>query len=93
MSPFVLVKKQLQHERCGASEAPTSKTQDAETTASGGVIVTSVRQLKRLCKAYQTSGAAGLISKLRGQPSNNHGGSLVITRESGIHSLNEPIKL
>src|SRR4029078_831622 len=31
----------------------------------------SVRQVKRLCKAYQTSGAAGLISKRRGQPSNN----------------------
>src|ERR1041385_7743716 len=30
----------------------------------------SVRQVKRLCKAYQTSGAAGLISKPRGQPSN-----------------------
>ena len=31
----------------------------------------SVRQVKRLCKAYQTKGAAGLISKRRGQPSNN----------------------
>jgi transposase len=31
----------------------------------------SVRQVKRLCQAYQTSGAAGLISKRRGQPSNN----------------------
>src|SRR6185295_15728300 len=31
----------------------------------------SVRQVKRLCKAYQVSGAAGLISKRRGQPSNN----------------------
>jgi transposase len=31
----------------------------------------SVRQVKRLCKAYQDSGAAGLISKRRGQPSNN----------------------
>jgi len=31
----------------------------------------SVRQVKRLCKAYQGSGAAGLISKRRGQPSNN----------------------
>ena len=31
----------------------------------------SVRQVKRLCKAYQASGAAGLISKRRGQPSNN----------------------
>ena len=31
----------------------------------------SVRQIKRLCKAYQRAGAAGLISKRRGQPSNN----------------------
>ncbi len=31
----------------------------------------SVRQVKRLCKAYQASGAAGLISKRRDQPSNN----------------------
>jgi transposase len=31
----------------------------------------SVRQIKRLCKAYQRAGAAGLISRRRGQPSNN----------------------
>ena len=31
----------------------------------------SVRQVKRLCKAYRSDGAAGLISKRRGQPSNN----------------------
>jgi transposase len=31
----------------------------------------SVRQVKRLCKSYQASGAAGLISKRRGRPSNN----------------------
>jgi transposase len=31
----------------------------------------SVRQVKRLGKAYQASGAAGLISQRRGQPSNN----------------------
>jgi transposase len=31
----------------------------------------SVRQVKRLCKAYQASGAGALISKQRGQPSNN----------------------
>src|SRR6185437_11799619 len=55
MSPFVVVKKHLQHERCGAGGAPTtdepkranavrsnptSKAQDAQTTASGGVVVT-----------------------------------------------------
>jgi len=31
----------------------------------------SVRQIKRLCKAYQGAGAAGLISKRRGRASNN----------------------
>jgi transposase len=31
----------------------------------------SVRQIKRLCKAYQRAGTAALISKRRGQPSNN----------------------
>src|SRR5215216_3303181 len=55
MSPFVVVKKQLQHERCGAGGAPTtdepkranaagsnptSQAQDAQTTTSGGVVVT-----------------------------------------------------
>ena len=35
------------------------------------VLSLSVRQVKRLCKAYQGAGAAGLISKRRGQPSNN----------------------
>jgi transposase len=31
----------------------------------------SVRQVKRLCRAYQAGGPAALISKQRGQPSNN----------------------
>jgi len=31
----------------------------------------SVRQVKRLCKAYQRAGATGLISKRRGRPGNN----------------------
>src|SRR5215510_8061693 len=54
MSPFVLVKKQLQHERCGAGGAPTtdepkranaagshptSKTQDTQTTPGSGVVI------------------------------------------------------
>src|SRR5215470_1885337 len=54
MSPFVLVKKQLQHERCGAGGAPTtdepkranaagsnsrSQAQDAQTTSSSGVVI------------------------------------------------------
>jgi len=37
----------------------------------GELLSLSVRQVKRLCKAYQANGAAGLISKRRGQPSNN----------------------
>src|ERR1051325_6641993 len=54
MSPFVVVKKHLQHERCAAGGSlttdeptranaagsnPTSKAQDAQTTASGGAVV------------------------------------------------------
>jgi transposase len=31
----------------------------------------SVRQVKRLCRAYQAGGAAALISRQRGRPSNN----------------------
>jgi len=31
----------------------------------------TVRQIKRLCKAYQAGGAAALISQQRGRPSNN----------------------
>jgi hypothetical protein len=54
-----------------AGSNPTSQAQDAQTTASGGAVVTFTRQVKRLCKAYQASGAAGLISKRRGQPSNH----------------------
>ena len=55
MSPFVILKWELQHERYGAGGAPTtneperakpagsnstSQTKDAQTTASGGVVVT-----------------------------------------------------
>jgi len=40
----------------------------------------SVRQVKRLCKAYQRAGAAGLISKRRGQPSNNRLAEQTINR-------------
>src|SRR5919205_1159183 len=40
----------------------------------------SVRQVKRLCKAYQASGAAGLLSKRRGQPSNNRLPEKTITK-------------
>ena len=31
----------------------------------------TVRQVKRLCRAYKTEGAAGLVSQRRGRPSNN----------------------
>jgi len=55
MSPFVVLKWELQHERCGAGGAPTtdgstranatgnnptSEAQDTQTTASGGAVVT-----------------------------------------------------
>ena len=55
MSPFVVLKLELQHERCGAGGAPTtnepkrtdaagrysaSKAQDTQTTTSGGAVVT-----------------------------------------------------
>src|ERR1700754_4292035 len=55
MSPFVVLKQELQHERYGAGGAPTtdestrviasgsnptSKAQDAQTGTSGGVVVT-----------------------------------------------------
>src|SRR5215207_2681263 len=55
MSPFVVVKKHLQHERCGAGGSPTtdeptrvnaagsnptSKAQDAQTTSSSRAVVT-----------------------------------------------------
>ena len=55
MSPFVILKWELQHERYGAGGAPTtnepsraneagsnptSKAQDTQTTASGGTVVT-----------------------------------------------------
>src|SRR5438045_1192893 len=54
VSPFVVVKKDLQHERCGAGGSPTtdepkranaagsnptSKAQDTQTTTSGGAVV------------------------------------------------------
>ena len=54
MSPFVVVKKDLQHERCGAGGAPTtdeptrvnaagsnptSTAKDAQTTTSGGAVI------------------------------------------------------
>jgi transposase len=32
----------------------------------------SIRQVKRLYRAYQAQGAAGLVSRRRGKPSNNH---------------------
>jgi len=36
------------------------------------VLGVSVRQVKRLVKAYRWEGAKGLVSKRRGKPSNNH---------------------
>jgi transposase len=40
----------------------------------------SVRQIKRLCKAYQRAGTEALISKRRGQPSNNRLPEKIIKR-------------
>jgi transposase len=37
----------------------------------GELLRLSVRQVKRLCRAYQAGGPAALIGKQRGQPSNN----------------------
>src|SRR6185295_1928184 len=86
MSPFVVVKSHLQHERCGAGGAPTTdeptrantteviqrvKRKTLKQRQAAELLSISVRQVKRLCQAYQASGAAGLISKRRGQPSNN----------------------
>src|SRR5687768_17437660 len=66
MSPFVLVKRDLQHERCGAGGSPTTdepkrantagshptnKAQDAQTTPGGGAVV-----------SFGTSGEAPLQS-------------------------------
>ncbi len=35
------------------------------------LLTLSVRQVKRLCKAYQAAGPPGLVSKRRGRPANN----------------------
>ena len=37
----------------------------------GTILNLSVRQIKRLLKAYRAQGAAGLVSKRRGRKSNN----------------------
>ena len=44
----------------------------------------SVRQVKRLYKTYQANGAAGLISKRRGQPSNNRLPAKTINKARGL---------
>jgi transposase len=86
MSPFVILKPEFQHERDGAGGAPTTN-EPTRVDAAGSdsaslskrlrqrqaaeLLSVSVRQVKRLCKAYQAGGAGALISKRRGQPSNN----------------------
>lgn len=37
----------------------------------GELLTLSLRQVKRLCQVYEAEGAAGLVCKQRGQPSNN----------------------
>ena len=86
MSPFVVLKWELQHERYGAGGAPTThepreltrleviqrvKRKTLKQRQAAELLGLSVRQVKRLCKAYQRAGTAALISKRRGQPSNN----------------------
>jgi transposase len=40
-------------------------------TKAAVILGVSARQARRLCEAYKASGAAGLISKARGRPSNH----------------------
>jgi transposase len=44
----------------------------------------SVRQVKRLCRAYRREGAAALVSRRRGRPSNHRLPEEVITRARGL---------
>src|SRR5215204_5112109 len=74
MSPFVLLKKHLQHERCGAGGAPTtdepkranaagsnstSQVQDAQTTASGGAVVSLSASGKTVMQSLPESRSCG----------------------------------
>lgn len=45
-----------------------------------GRLKLSVRQIKRLCRRYREAGAAGLVSKRRGKPSNHRIGEVERTR-------------
>src|ERR1041385_3943855 len=74
MSPFVVVKKHLQHERCGAGGAPTtdepkranaagsnptSKAEDAQTTASGGAVISLRASGKAALQSLSARGSRG----------------------------------
>ena len=74
MSPFVVLKQKLQHERFGAGGAPITMSQRELTRLeviqrvkrktlkqrqAAELLSISVRQVKRLCKAHQANGAAG----------------------------------
>jgi transposase len=48
------------------------------------LLALSVRQIKRLCRAYRREGAAALASKRRGRPSNHRLPEEVITRARGL---------
>jgi len=45
--------------------------QQLSQAEAGTILSLSTRQIKRLLKAYRSQGAAGLVSKQRGRPSNN----------------------
>lgn len=49
-----------------------------------GRLKLSVRQVKRLCRSYRQTGAAGLVSKRRGQPSNHRIGEAERARVIGL---------
>ena len=49
-----------------------------------GRLKLSVRQVKRLCRRYRRVGAAGLVSKRRGQPSNHRIGEAERVRVIGL---------
>jgi len=49
-----------------------------------GRLKLSVRQVKRLCRSYRQAGAAGLVSKRRGQPSNHRIGEAERARVIGL---------
>src|SRR5437764_11797057 len=86
MSPFVLVRRNLQHERYGAGGAPTTdeptrtdaagsnstnQAQDAKTTSSSGAIVTLGTPGETSLQSLPERGSCGADFKQRDRPSNH----------------------